>query len=94
MILGEPQILGQLKDAFRDAQVAGTLGNQLGRLMQHTFAVAKKIRTDTKIGASPVSPFQGSIPEAIQFTQGGAALCPGLVCSGPFGAKRSRREPL
>ncbi|MCH8278088.1 MAG: glutamyl-tRNA reductase, partial [Proteobacteria bacterium] len=55
MVLGEPQILGQLKDAFRDAQSAATLGQQLSRLLQHTFAVAKKIRTDTKIGASPVS---------------------------------------
>ena len=55
MVLGEPQILGQLKDAFRYAQEANTLGSNLSRLFQHTFAVAKKIRTDTEIGASPVS---------------------------------------
>jgi glutamyl-tRNA reductase len=55
MVLGEPQILGQLKDAYRYAQEADTLGGNLGRLFQHTFAVAKKIRTDTEIGASPVS---------------------------------------
>ncbi len=70
MILGEPQILGQLKDAFRYAQDAGTLGNQLGRLMQHTFAVAKKIRTDTDIGASPVSVASAAVSLANQFFAG------------------------
>jgi glutamyl-tRNA reductase len=70
MILGEPQILGQLKDAFRHAQDAGTLGNQLGRLMQHTFAVAKKIRTDTQIGASPVSVASAAVNLANQFFAG------------------------
>jgi len=70
MILGEPQILGQLKDAFRHAQDAGTLGNQLGRLMQHTFAVAKKIRTDTEIGASPVSVASAAVNLANQFFAG------------------------
>lgn len=55
MILGEPQILGQLKDAYRRALEAGTIGTLLGRLFQHTFSVAKQIRTDTAIGASPVS---------------------------------------
>ena len=70
MILGEPQILGQLKDAFRHAQDAGTLGRQLGRLMQHTFAVAKKIRTDTEIGASPVSVASAAVSLANQFFAG------------------------
>jgi glutamyl-tRNA reductase len=70
MILGEPQILGQLKDAFRHAQEAGTLGHQLGRLMQHTFAVAKKIRTDTEIGASPVSVASAAVSLASQFFAG------------------------
>ena len=70
MILGEPQILGQLKDAFRHAQDAGTLGNQLSRLMQHTFAVAKKIRTDTEIGASPVSVASAAVNLANQFFAG------------------------
>jgi glutamyl-tRNA reductase len=55
MVLGEPQILGQVKDAFRRAQQAGTVGKVLGRLFQHSFAVAKQVRTDTAIGASPVS---------------------------------------
>jgi glutamyl-tRNA reductase len=70
MILGEPQILGQLKDAFRHAQDAGTLGNQLNRLMQHTFAVAKKIRTDTEIGSSPVSVASAAVNLANQFFAG------------------------
>ena len=55
MILGEPQILGQMKTAYQDALDAGTLDTQLGKLFQHTFSVAKQIRTDTAIGASPVS---------------------------------------
>ena len=70
MVLGEPQILGQLKDAFRYAQDAGTLGRQLGRLMQHTFGVAKKIRTDTEIGASPVSVASAAVNLANQFFAG------------------------
>jgi len=55
MILGEPQILGQMKDSYNEAMNAGTLGGTLGRLFQHTFTVAKQIRTDTAIGSSPVS---------------------------------------
>jgi len=55
MILGEPQILGQMKTAYQVACDAGTLGNKLGKLFQHTFTAAKKVRTDTAIGSSPVS---------------------------------------
>jgi len=55
LILGEPQILGQLKDAYRAAQQAGTAGSQLNRLFQTTFSVAKRVRTETAIGASAVS---------------------------------------
>lgn len=55
MVLGEPQILGQIKDAYHTASHAGTLGLQLNRLFQHTFSVAKQVRTDTAIGSSPVS---------------------------------------
>lgn len=55
MVLGEPQILGQMKTAYQAACDAGTLGKQLGRLFQHTFSAAKKVRTDTAIGSSPVS---------------------------------------
>lgn len=55
LVLGEPQILGQIKDAYSLANQAGTLGRQLNRLFQHTFSVAKQVRTDTAIGANPVS---------------------------------------
>lgn len=55
LVLGEPQILGQLKSAFHMARSAGVVGNQLNRLFQHAFSVAKQIRTDTEIGSSPVS---------------------------------------
>jgi glutamyl-tRNA reductase len=55
MILGEPQILGQMKSAYQIAAEAGTLGKTLSKLFQHTFTAAKKVRTDTAIGSSPVS---------------------------------------
>ncbi|MEQ1529576.1 MAG: glutamyl-tRNA reductase [Methylococcales bacterium] len=55
MVLGEPQILGQMKTAYQIANEAGTLGKHLGKLFQHTFSAAKKVRTDTAIGSSPVS---------------------------------------
>ncbi len=55
MILGEPQILGQIKDAYFTACEAGTVGKHLNKLFEYTFSVAKQIRTDTAIGASPVS---------------------------------------
>ncbi|MAP12426.1 MAG: glutamyl-tRNA reductase [Gammaproteobacteria bacterium] len=55
MILGEPQILGQVKEAYRTAHASGTVGQLLSRLFQHTFSVAKQVRTDTAIGANPVS---------------------------------------
>ncbi len=55
MILGEPQILGQVKDAYGYAREARTLKAPLERLLQNTFAVAKRVRSDTRIGANPVS---------------------------------------
>jgi glutamyl-tRNA reductase len=55
MVLGEPQILGQLKEAVRAAQSAGTLGTVLNRLFQRSFAVAKEVRTNTNVGAASVS---------------------------------------
>ncbi|OOO01647.1 MAG: Glutamyl-tRNA reductase [Chromatiales bacterium USCg_Taylor] len=55
MVLGEPQILGQIKNAYRAARRYQTLGKLLNRLFQHAFSVAKKVRTDTAIGSSPVS---------------------------------------
>lgn len=55
MVLGEPQILGQVKEAWVAAREHGALGNSLDRLFQQTFAVAKRARTDTRVGANPVS---------------------------------------
>ena len=55
MILGEPQILGQIKQAFRTAGESGTVGRDLTLLFQSAFNVAKQVRTDTAVGASPVS---------------------------------------
>lgn len=55
MVLGEPQILGQVKDAWQIARHAHTLDTPMDRLLEHTFAVAKKVRTDTRIGAHTVS---------------------------------------
>ncbi|MCH8335851.1 MAG: glutamyl-tRNA reductase [Proteobacteria bacterium] len=67
MVLGEPQILGQLKDAFRQAEQSATVGPQLNRLFHHTFSVAKKVRTDTEIGTSPVSVAYAAVNLANQF---------------------------
>ena len=55
MVLGEPQILGQMKQAYRNAAEAGTVGVELSPLFQSAFSVAKQVRTDTAIGTSPVS---------------------------------------
>ena len=55
LVLGEPQILGQLKDSYQQALQTGSIDTLVNRLFQHTFSVAKQIRTDTAIGASPVS---------------------------------------
>src|SRR5690554_3131063 len=55
LVLGEPQILGQIKDSYDVAREAGTIGPLLGRLFQATFSTAKTVRTDTAIGENPVS---------------------------------------
>lgn len=55
MVLGEPQILGQVKSAYQIARGAGSIGGVFERLFQHAFGVAKRVRTDTQIGAHPVS---------------------------------------
>src|SRR5262245_6578575 len=55
MVLGEPQILGQFKQAVRTAEAAGTLGLVLNKLFQRTFSVAKSVRSETEIGAATVS---------------------------------------
>ena len=55
MVLGEPQILGQVKEAVRAAEAAGTLGSLLHKLFQQTFAVAKRVRSETSVGAQSIS---------------------------------------
>ncbi|MFT3735790.1 MAG: glutamyl-tRNA reductase [Rhodocyclaceae bacterium] len=61
MVLGEPQILGQLKEAARTAETAGTLGSTLHRLFQKSFSVAKDVRSNTAIGESVVSMAAASV---------------------------------
>ena len=55
MVLGEPQILGQFKQAVREAETAGTLGGSLHQMFQRSFAVAKEVRTSTEIGSHSIS---------------------------------------
>jgi glutamyl-tRNA reductase len=55
MVLGEPQVLGQLKDAYQTAMQSGSIGKLLGQLFQHSFMVAKQVRSNTAIGSHPVS---------------------------------------
>jgi len=70
MVLGEPQILGQLKDSYRAAQEHGTVGPMLNRLFQATFSVAKRVRTETRIGANAVSVAYAAVSLARQIFAG------------------------
>ncbi|MCZ4312425.1 glutamyl-tRNA reductase [Comamonadaceae bacterium G21597-S1] len=66
MVLGEPQILGQLKEAVRVAQQAGSLGATLSQMFQRSFAVAKEVRTSTEIGAHSISMAAATVRLAAQ----------------------------
>ena len=66
MVLGEPQILGQMKLAVREAQTAGTLGGSLHQMFQRSFAVAKEVRTSTEIGAHSISMAAAAVRLAAQ----------------------------
>jgi glutamyl-tRNA reductase len=55
LVLGEPQILGQVKSAYAVARESGALGTMLNQAFQHSFAIAKRVRTETAIGENPVS---------------------------------------
>jgi glutamyl-tRNA reductase len=70
MVLGEPQILGQMKDAVRTAESAGTLGTVLHKLFQRTFAVAKEVRSTTQVGANSVSMAAASVKLAARIFPG------------------------
>jgi glutamyl-tRNA reductase len=61
MVLGEPQILGQMKDAVRAAEDAGAMGTTLHQLFQRSFAVAKEVRSSTEIGAHSISMAAASV---------------------------------
>jgi glutamyl-tRNA reductase len=66
MVLGEPQILGQMKQAVREADAAGTLGTTLHQLFQRSFSVAKEVRTSTEIGAHSISMAAAAVRLAAQ----------------------------
>jgi glutamyl-tRNA reductase len=66
MVLGEPQILGQLKQAVREADNAGTLGTTLQQMFQRSFAVAKEVRTSTEIGSHSISMAAAAVRLAAQ----------------------------
>lgn len=66
MVLGEPQILGQMKQAVRGADEAGTLGTTLHQLFQRSFSVAKEVRTSTEIGAHSISMAAATVRLAAQ----------------------------
>lgn len=66
LIMGEPQILGQVKQAWSLARQQGAVQGPLDRLFQHTFATAKRVRTETRIGAHPVSVAYASVKLARQ----------------------------
>ena len=98
MMIGEAQILGQMKQAVRSAEEAGTLGLLLNRLFQRTFSVAKEVRTHTEIGANAVSmasiavrlaeDIYPSIAECrVLFVGAGEMI---ELCATHFGARRPR----
>ena len=74
MVLGEPQILGQMKAAVREAEVAGTLGATLHQMFQRSFAVAKQVRSSTEIGAHSISMAAAAVRLAAQLFENFSAL--------------------
>ncbi|MFK8051512.1 MAG: glutamyl-tRNA reductase [Woeseiaceae bacterium] len=70
MVLGETQITGQLKNAYRLAHDMGAAGAHLSRVFEHAFSIAKRVRTDTEIGASPVSVAYAAVRLAKQLFAG------------------------
>lgn len=82
MILGEPQILGQMKNAYRSARAARGAGTLLTRLFEHSFAVAKQIRSQTDIGANPVSVAYTGVSLARQIFTDVSKTCAMLIGAG------------
>src|SRR5258708_11256650 len=98
MEIGETQILGQMKDAVKSAEQAGTMGTVLHKLFQSTFSVAKEVRTQTEIGTSSVSMAAAAVKVAeriypsitgqkILFVGAGGMI---ELCSTHFAAQRPR----
>lgn len=99
MVIGEPQILGQMKQAVRAAEHAGTMGTLLHKLFQRSFTIAKEVRTQTDIGASSVSMaaaavriaeriFQSVSDQAVLFVGAGEMI---ELCATHFCARSPRR---
>ena len=99
MVLGEPQILGQMKDAVRQAEEAGTLGATMHKLFQRTFSVAKEVRSTTAIGANIVSMaaaavhlseriFERVADQRVLFVGAGEMI---ELCAAHFGGEKPRR---
>ena len=82
MILGEPQILGQMKAAYRQSRAARGAGPLLTRLFEHSFAVAKQIRSETDIGANPVSVAYAGVSLARQIFADLSETCAMLIGAG------------
>ena len=98
MVLGEPQILGQFKEAVRAAEQAGALGSTLSQLFQRSFAVAKQVRSSTEIGAHSISMAAAAVRLAGQLFENlaevkvllvGAGEMVGL-CATHFAARRPK----
>jgi glutamyl-tRNA reductase len=90
MMIGEPQILGQVKDAFALAQACGTVGPALHTLFSRAFAVAKRIRTDTEIGRHAVSVAFAAVELARKIFDGLAGRTVLLVGAGEMGEQAAR----
>lgn len=99
MVLGEPQILGQMKDAARIAREAGALGSLLDKLFQHSFSVAKDVRARTAIGANIVSMakaavhlaeriFENVADQRVLFIGAGEMVA---LCAAHFAAQKPKR---
>lgn len=82
MVLGEPQIFGQLKSAYAVAEEAGALGSRFGRVFPEAFRIAKRVRTDTAIGENPVSVAYASVDLAGQLFSDLSRRCALLLGAG------------
>ena len=90
MVLGEPQILGQVKDAWDIARDTGTLGPELDRLSQHTLSTAKRVRTETRIAERPVSVARVEAPSTTLSASGSRMWTPMNSRSWPLRSPWSR----